>query len=105
MKFQRKPKNEILALRIALILAKQEAKKLKDTDDGGTCNLDLPVLILKQWHSSDINEAFKNTGLWASMDLKTVCICLPAKHKFFVERTNRKTKLKCRLLTSLMRKI
>ena len=75
MKIQRKNENEILALRIALILAKQEAKKLKDTDDGGTCNLDLPVLILKQWHSSDINEAFKNTGLWASIEGDYVYIC------------------------------
>ena len=75
MKFQRKQENEILALRIALILAKQEAKKLKDTDDGGTCNLDLPVLLLPKWHKQDIEEAFKNTGLWASIEGDYVYIC------------------------------
>ncbi len=68
MKIQRKQENEILALRIALILAKQEAEKLKDTDDGGTCNLDLPVLILPDWHKQDIEDSFKGTGLWASIE-------------------------------------
>ena len=68
MKIKRKKENEILALRLALILAKQEAEKFKKTDDNGTCNLDIPVLTLTQWHSLDIHEAFKGTGLWAQIE-------------------------------------
>lgn len=75
MKIQRKKENEILALRLALILAKQEAEKFKNTDDGGTCNLDLPVLTLTQWHNLDIDEAFKGTGLWAHIEKNCVFIC------------------------------
>lgn len=68
MKIQRKQDNEILALRIALILAKQATEKLKDIDDGGTCNLDLPILVLEQWHKQDIKEAFKGTSLRTSIE-------------------------------------
>ena len=75
MKIQPKKENEILALRLALILAKQAAEKLKDTDDGGTCNLDQPVLILPQWRNVDINEAFQNTGLWSHIEGNYVYIC------------------------------
>ena len=35
-----------LELKSALLIAKIEADKLKDTDDGGTCNFDTPTLKL-----------------------------------------------------------
>ena len=54
----------ILALRCALLIAYSEALKLKDVDDGGTCNFDTPTLKLtSEWKEADVNEAFKLTGL------------------------------------------
>ena len=54
----------ILALRCALLIAYSEAQKLKDVDDGGTCNFDTPTLKLtSEWKEADVNEAFKLTGL------------------------------------------
>ena len=55
---------KILALRCALLIAYSEAQKLKDVDDGGTCNFDTPTLKLtSEWKEADVNEAFKLTGL------------------------------------------
>lgn len=55
---------KILALRCALLIAYSEAQKLKDTEDGGTCNFDTPTLKLtSEWKEADVNEAFKLTGL------------------------------------------
>ena len=54
----------ILALRCALLIAYSEAQKHKEIDDGGTCNFDTPTLKLtSEWKESDVNEAFKLTGL------------------------------------------
>ena len=54
----------ILALRCALLIAYSEAQKLKDMEDGGTCNFDTPTLKLtSEWKEADVNEAFKLTGL------------------------------------------
>ena len=56
--------NEIFALRAALLLARSEALKLKDTEDGGTCNFDTPTLKLSdKWTREEIEEAFKDTTL------------------------------------------
>ena len=55
---------KILALRCALLIAYSEAQKLKNVDDGGTCNFDTPTLKLtSEWKEADVNEAFKLTGL------------------------------------------
>ena len=57
-------KNEkILALRVSLLIALSYAQKKKNVDDGGTSNIDTPVLFLPFWNMSDIEEAFKLTGL------------------------------------------
>lgn len=54
----------ILSLRYALQIAYLEAQKLKDVDDGGTCNFDTPTLTLpSEWTESNVKEAFKLTGL------------------------------------------
>ena len=54
---------QILALRVALIIASGRADKLRHVDDGGTCNLDRPLIHLDGWSVSEIEEAFKLTGL------------------------------------------
>ena len=55
---------KILELKSALLIAKIEADKLKDTDDGGTCNFDTPTLKLpSEWTSLMLDVAFKNTGM------------------------------------------
>ena len=55
--------NKILALRVALLIAISEANKLKNTEDGGTSNMDTPTIHLPKWSDAEINEAFKLTGL------------------------------------------
>ena len=68
-------KNEkILALRVALLIAVSEAKKVNDTEDGGTSNLDTPTISLPNWSSSAISEAFLLTGLVPSKHGNTVFI-------------------------------
>ena len=54
----------ILALRCALLIAYSEAQRLKDIEDEGTCNFDTPTLMLTpEWKESDVDEAFKLTGM------------------------------------------
>ena len=53
-----------LELKSALLIAKIEAEKLKDTDDGGTCNFDTPTLKLpSEWTNWMLDVAFQRTGL------------------------------------------
>lgn len=53
-----------LELKSALLIAKIEADKLKDTDDGGTCNFDTPTLKLpSEWTDWMLEVAFLHTGL------------------------------------------
>ena len=57
-------KERILELRCALLIAYSEAQKQKEVEDDGTCNFDSPTLLLtSEWKESDVNEAFKLTGL------------------------------------------
>ena len=57
-------KNEkIIALRVALLIAISEAEKVKNSEDSGTSNMDTPTLYLENWKLSEIEEAFKLTGL------------------------------------------
>ena len=58
-----KTKEQIEALRVALLRARHEAEKLADVEDGGTCNFDTPYLFLINWKNTEIEEAFKLTGL------------------------------------------
>lgn len=72
---EEKMKNEkILALRCALLIAVSEADKAKDTNDGGTCNVDTPILFLPGWTWAQITEAFQLTGLVPSRRGSTVYI-------------------------------
>ena len=64
--------DKILALRVALLIAVSEAKKAKDTEDGGTCNMDTPTVFLPNWRKSDIAQAFILTGLVP--DFKKSCV-------------------------------
>ena len=41
-----KKREEIEALKMALIKAKDEAQRFADIEDGGTCNFDTPILFL-----------------------------------------------------------
>ena len=53
-----------LELKSALMIAKIEAEKLKDIDDGGTCNFDSPTLSLpSEWTKMMLDVAFMNTGM------------------------------------------
>ena len=53
-----------LELKSALLIAKIEAEKFKDTDDGGTCNFDTPTLKLpSEWTNLMLDVAFQRTGL------------------------------------------
>ena len=53
-----------LELKSALLIAKIEAEKFKDTDDGGTCNFDTPTLKLpSEWTNWMLDVAFQRTGL------------------------------------------
>lgn len=58
-----KTKEQIEALRVALLIARNEAEKLADIEDGGTCNFDTPYLFLVNWTEEEIIDAFKLTGL------------------------------------------
>ena len=65
---------KILALRVALLIAVSEAEKVKDTEDGGTSNMDSPTIYLPDWSESAINEAFQLTGLVPSRHGSTIFI-------------------------------
>lgn len=56
-------KNKILALRVALLKAVAAADQHKLDNDEGTCCLDEPFIILKNWSKASIKEAFMLTGL------------------------------------------
>ncbi|MBQ7326397.1 MAG: hypothetical protein IJW93_02845 [Clostridia bacterium] len=66
--------NKILALRVALLIAVSEADKKKSTEDGGTSNMDTPIIFLPKWNKSAINEAFQLTGLIPSIHDNAVYI-------------------------------
>ena len=55
--------NKIMALRCALLIAISEAEKMKDIEDGGTSNMDTPIIFLPKWNWVSILEAFQLTGL------------------------------------------
>ena len=55
---------KILELKNALLIAKAEADKLRDTNDGGTCNFDSPTLSLpSEWSKDMLDFAFMRTGM------------------------------------------
>ena len=54
---------KVLALIDALQLAKDEALKFKDVDDGGTCNFDCPTIRLAGWREKVVKRAAKVVGL------------------------------------------
>ena len=58
-----KTKEQIEALRVALLIARNEAEKFANVEDDGTCNMDTPYLLLLNWKEDEIKEAFKLTGL------------------------------------------
>ena len=66
--------NKILALRVALLMAVSAAEKVKDTEDGGTSNMDTPTIYLPRWSAGAISEAFQLTGLVPSRHENTVFI-------------------------------
>ena len=66
--------NKILALRVALLMAVSAAEKVKDTEDGGTSNMDTPTIYLQKWSAGAISEAFQLTGLVPSRHGNTVFI-------------------------------
>ena len=70
-----KKTNQIHALRIALLIARHASEQKKDIDDGGTCNLDMPVLVLPDWKKEDIKKAFDFTGLTPDISGKNIYIC------------------------------
>lgn len=67
-------KEKILALRVALLIAVSETEKVKDTEDGGTSNMDTPTIFLSKWSKLAIDEAFQLTGLAPSKHGSTVFI-------------------------------
>ena len=55
---------KIRSLKYALELAKAEALKLQNVEDGGTCNFDTPMIVLtSDWKDSDVHKVFRATGL------------------------------------------
>lgn len=49
-------------LRDDLIAAYSETEYLEQTEDGGTCNFDAPVLHLDRWSADKIKQAAKEAG-------------------------------------------
>ena len=49
-------------LRDDLIAAYNETEYLEDTEDGGTCNFDAPVLHLDRWVASKVKQAAEEAG-------------------------------------------
>ena len=66
--------NKINDLHFALLVAKVKASELNDIDDGGTSNMDTPVIFLPEWNKSDIAKAFESTGLIPSIHKGAVFI-------------------------------
>ena len=55
---------KILRLKSALLIAKYEADRYSEIEDGGTSNFDTPVLKLpSEWTQQSLDAAFMNTGL------------------------------------------
>lgn len=52
-------RGKILDLSIAMLDAEKAAMELKDSEDGGTCNFDTPMIKLDGWKASDIEEMNK----------------------------------------------
>ena len=63
-----KTKEQIEALRVALLKAVAEAEQHSQDDDGGTSNFDTPVINLKGWKKLEILEAFIPTGLYPNIE-------------------------------------
>jgi hypothetical protein len=47
----------------ALKKSNEAALKLKDTEDGGSCNFDSPIIKLPRWKESEIKEASEESGV------------------------------------------
>lgn len=47
----------------ALKRAEAAALQFKDTDDGGTCNFDMPVIKLPRWKPEEIQAVQQATGI------------------------------------------
>ena len=73
-----KTKEQILALRVALLKAIAEAEKFSQVDDGGTSNFDTPVIRLEDWQESEIREAFLLTGLYPDVEKDGIVAILRA---------------------------
>lgn len=58
-----KTQQKIAALTAALIKAKETALLFADTYDGGTCNMDSPMLYLPGWRKADVEAAFAAADL------------------------------------------
>lgn len=54
---------KIQKLAEALKKADQEAKKLSETPDDGSCNFDSPVIRLPRWKESEVKEASELSGV------------------------------------------
>lgn len=62
---QKKPaplKGKYAKLRDDLIAAYAETEYLEQTEDGGTCNFDAPVLHLDRWNAKKIKQAAEEAG-------------------------------------------
>ena len=51
-----------LKLKLDLMEAYNETEYLEQTEDGGTCNFDAPVLHLERWNAKKIKQAAKEAG-------------------------------------------
>jgi len=51
-----------LKLKLDLLAAYAETEHIEQTEDGGTCNFDAPVLHLNRWDGNKIKQAAKEAG-------------------------------------------
>lgn len=51
-----------LKLKLDLMESYNETEYLEQTEDGGTCNFDAPVLHLERWNAQKIKQAAKEAG-------------------------------------------
>ena len=56
-------KEKVEALVKALKEADKAALELSGTDDGGTCNMDSPLICLKGWKEVDVQLASEESGI------------------------------------------
>ena len=63
-----KTKEQILALRVALLKAVANAEQFSQVEDGGTSNFDTPIVKLEEWKESEIRRAFLLTGLYPDIE-------------------------------------